>query len=157
MSCPSGSLALRAKSGASTQTAERQVVEVGDVADEAGVVQGDHGLFAQAVDVHLAAAHEVLDGLDDLRRAQAVGQRTATSPSSRTTARAAQRAALGHAPRRGRASWASDALLALFALIAGPDHLGYDVAGALHDGVIAGADVLAPDVVFVVQRGEAPP
>ena len=35
----------------------------------------------------------------------------------------------------------------------GADHLGDHVAGALQDHVVAGADVLAPDVVLVVQGG----
>ncbi len=36
----------------------------------------------------------------------------------------------------------------------GGDHLGDDVAGAQHDHVLASADVLAPQVLLVVERGE---
>ena len=66
-----------------------------------------------------------------------LGQRTATSPSSRTTTRAAGRAVLGHAPRAGRASWAADALPRP-PRERRPDDLRDDVAGALDDHVVAG-------------------
>ncbi len=53
-------------------------------------------------------------------------------------------------PRTGLVG--GDASLAVVVPERRPHHLRDDVAGALHDDVVAGADLLALDVVFVVQR-----
>ena len=53
----------------------------------------------------------------------------------------------------GRASWAATLCSPSSSLIAGPHDLGNDVAGALHDDVVAGADIFAADLIFVVQGG----
>ena len=70
------------------------------------------------------------------------GQRCITSPSGLTTGDAAERAVLGHPERLVPAACGQH----------GPDDLRDHVAGALDDHQVALADVLAVDVLLVVQR-----
>ena len=76
-------------------------------------------------------------------RVRAAVLRLALGPLDR---RVAGRAALGHRERRARCRRAGRSR--------GPDHLRDHVARALHDHGVADADVLAVDVLLVVQRRE---
>ena len=100
--------------------------------------------LAQALDVHGAAAGEVREQAEDLGRAGAVGAvASSPRPRGRTTGVAADRALGRHL---------EDLLLARALAQHRPDDLRDDLAGALDDHGVADADVLAPDVVLVVQR-----
>ena len=134
-----------------------EAVQVGDVADQPLLVEQHDRLLADALDVHGALADEVLDALHELRRARAVGTAHGDLTGLAHGLGAAGRADVGHRPLgQGEVP-----LLAAhpppFGVVGlpgrhGTDDLRDDVAGALQDHVVAGPDVLAPDVVLVVQR-----
>ena len=106
-------------------------------------------LLAQALDVHRAAAHELLDRLEQL--AGAAGAVGADRPD------AALRLARSACRRTGSCSGGSGSGERFFALLrlgGGRDHARDHVAGAGHDHLVALAHVLARDVLLVVERGE---
>ena len=149
-------LRSRANPSRSSRSSRVEPVQVGDVADELGRVQLLHEPLADAVDVHGALAHEVLDALDELRRTGAV--RAAHGHLSALADRAgAASGALGRHGPLGQGRVAGGAFHAppvlLDAAARGRPHdLRDHVAGPLDDDVVARADVLAADVVLVVQR-----
>ena len=122
-----------------------EAVEVAAVADEAALHEEVGDRFAEAVDVHGAAADEVLEQAEALRGALAVGAVVRGLALAVDDGRLADGAVLRHveAARVLRAA-AED----------GADDLRDDVAGALDDDGIADADVLEVDDGLVVQRGE---
>ncbi len=71
------------------------------------------------------------------------GQRCMTSPSGFTT----------RTPQSGHAAGILHSTVPSTCFARGPDDLRDDVAGPLHDHAIALADLLAVDVLFVVQGG----
>ena len=122
-----------------------QAVEIAAVLHEAALHQQIRDRFAEAVDVHRAAADEVFEQAEALRRALAVRAAVRRLALGARDGRAADGARLRHVK----------ALLFARALAEhGPDHLRDDVAGALDDDGVADAHVLQVDNVFVVQRRE---
>ena len=116
--------------------------QVGRVLHQALVHEHVGPLLAEAVDIHGAAADEVGEPAEDLRGAggvHAVAHRLALRPHHLA---AADRAALGHD---------EPTLLAGALAHNRPHDLGDDVARPLHDHRIADTDVLAADVVLVVE------
>ena len=134
-----------------------EAVQIGDVLDETLGVQQHDRLLADAVDVHGALAHEMLDALDELRRAGAVGAAHGDLTRLAHGLRAAGGAHARHGPlRQGgvalRTAGTPSVRLLRLPRLDRPDDLRDHVTGTLQDHVVAGADVLAADVVLVVQR-----
>ena len=125
--------------------------DVGRLHDAALVVEGLDLLLAEPLDVEGVAPHEMLQALLGLRRAdEPAGAAAHDVDAARLLVdlahggAAAGRADLGHLVGLG----------ALRALVEHDAHdLRDDVAGAAHDHRVADADVLAGDLVLVVQRG----
>ena len=136
------------KPSSAQQVVDGQPVEVGRLGDEPGLHQPQHELLAHAVDVHRAARDEVRQSRCSPRPGRPrFGQRCLTSPSALHHRRAAGRAAVGHRPRAGRACRAARASAAR------------PPAGSRRPARwtitrVALADVLAADVLLVVQRRE---
>ena len=141
-------LALLGRAGEQVGLQQLVAVEVEDVAlvrDHAGVEQRVRRLGAEPLDVERPAAGDVVDPLEQLGRARrGVGAAEVLVALLLLDQRGAARRALGrHHPLR-------QAL--------GPqrqhraDDLGDHVAGLAQDDGVAGADVLALDLVGVVQR-----
>src|SRR6185312_3579890 len=104
-------------------------------------------LLAETVDIEGVAADEMLEALDRLGRAdEAAGAAAHDHALLADGVAVADRAAVGEGERLA----AARALLRHHR-----DHLRDDVAGALDDDMIALADVLAGDLVLVVQGGAA--
>jgi hypothetical protein len=124
----------------------RQPVEVAGGDDQAGALQDVDLLLAEALDVHRALRGEVLEQLPAPRRAlpvRAAREHLALALDRRRGARRAGAGGCGGGERSGARRRA-----------ARRDDLRDDVAGAGDDHVVALADVLAPQVLLVVQRGE---
>ena len=133
------------KPSSASRSSAVEAVEVLRLGDQPLLHQPADELLADPVDVHRAPGDEVPQALVAARRARAVRAvvlRLALGPHD---GRVAHRAALGHRPHR-------PALARLLGRRA--DHLGDHVAGPLDDHAVALADVLAADVVLVVQRRE---
>src|SRR5437867_5135467 len=119
----------------------RQVIDIGWVLDEASIEKNRDPALAQSLDVHHAgevsdpAKH--LGGTGDVG---AVAHSLARRPHGLATA---DGAGLRDAVRL---------LLAASLLEDGADYLRYDVPGALDYDRVALANILPPDVVFVVKR-----
>ena len=120
-----------------------EVVDVGDVAHEALAEENVGKALAQALDVHGAARGEVLDEADLLLRAGEIGAVGVGGVLLALDGRVA-----GGAGRRH----GEDALAAVAQAHDRRDHLGDDIARALDDDRVADADVLAVDVLLVVER-----
>ena len=124
------------------QGLDREVVEVGDVAHQPARDQLVDQLVAEAVDVHGAAAAEVADALLDLRRAGGVDAARDRLAFRLDRLAAAHRAVVGQA---------------VLLLVSGAflddhlHHVGNDVTGALDQHPVADPDVLAVDLVLVVE------
>ena len=118
-----------------------QPVELGQRADEAEVPEPAHELLADAVDVG-GGLHPVDQRLEPARRAGAVRAAVHRLALGLDDLRAAERAVRRHRER----------LRALAVRPGRPDDLRDHVAGALDDHVVALADLLAVDVLLVVQR-----
>ena len=126
-----------------------EVVDAGDAVDQPVLEELARALLAQPLDVHRAAAHELLDRLEQLARAaRAVG---ADRPH----------AVVGPAPSACRTpgtapapSGSGERFLRFCAFAVGRDHARDHVAGARDDHLVALAHVLARDVLLVVERGE---
>src|SRR4051794_6848108 len=125
-----------------------QAVEVPGLADEPRLVELEHALLAEALDVHRPARGEVLEKLELLARtAGAVRALREDGALGLDDRRAARRAALGRPGGRS-------AVGALDRVRRRREHLRDDIARAQHDRLVAGAQVLARDVLLVVQRRE---
>ena len=122
-----------------------QAVVVGRRAHQAGLLELGDLLLAEPVDVHRAARDEVLEQLPAALGAVAVRALGEDLPLELDRLGVAERAVLGR-PRDRRA------LLVLDDVRRGREDLRDDVAGAQDDDVVARADVLAGDVLLVVQR-----
>ena len=102
-------------------------------------------LFAEPLDVETVARHEMPQPLDRLRGAdQSAGAAPCDLPRLAHRKAAANRAVVGEVVRR--------------CILRPPveddrDDLRDHVAGPLHDDGVADADILALDLVLVVQRG----
>jgi hypothetical protein len=103
--------------------------------------------FAEPVDVHRPARDEVLEQLPLALGAQPVGALREDLALGLDRLGVAERTALGRAGHRR-------ALLGLGHVRRGRQDLRDDVAGAQDDDVLAGTDVLADDVLLVVERGQ---
>ena len=124
--------------------------DVGRRLDQSVVVESLDMLLAEPLDVEGVARHEMLQALDPLRRAD---QSAGAAPDGILLAGIRVDLARGVAA----AGWAdigkSESLRALRPLFWNPsENLRDDVAGALHDHGIADADILARDLVLVMQR-----
>ena len=139
-------LALDAEAGdrAELVAAPGQRVDVGGVGDQAALDEQADQLFAEAVDVHRAAAGEMLEAALDDVGAGAVGAVGGGVVLAARDGAVADGAGLRELPGLGR--------VGAFAGHVGDD-LRDHLAGAAHDDDVALADVLAVDVVEVVQRG----
>ena len=135
--------ALASESIESLEILDGQAVEVAAPLDHAALQQLLQHLPAGALDVHPAATDEVRQLLGDPRRASRIRAVHADRALVLHDCRAAHRAGLRHRE---------------FAFRPGPllderaHDLGDHVAGLLQDDAVADADVLAPDLVEVVER-----
>ena len=120
------------------------MVKVGDGRDHFLANELFHELVAEAFDIHGQTAREVQDRTHALRRAIKTGgaavRRFALLADDLRTA---FRAAVRYMPQ-------ARAFRAL--VLDDTDDFGNDVAGTAHDDGVADAHVLAPQLVFVVQR-----
>ena len=133
------------------RVARLQREDVGRLHDAALVVEQLDLLLAQALDVEGVARDEVLEPLLGLRRADEAAGAAAhdIGAAGRLVGLAHGVAAAGRADLRHL-----EGLGALGPLVEDDaHHLRDDVAGAAHDHRVADADVLAGDLVLVVQRG----
>ena len=124
---------------------DAQSVVVAGRLDQAGLLELSDLLLPQPVDVHRPARDVVLEQLPATLGAVAVGALGEDLALDLDRLGVAERAALGR-PRHRRA------LLGVDDVRRGREHLRDDVAGAQHDDVLARAQVLADDVLLVVQR-----
>ena len=144
---------LRSSSAREVDAVARlQREDVGRRADQLLVVERLDLLLAQPLDVEGEPRHEMLQALLRLRRADepagAAAHDAAAVPRRSSASRTAWLPQTGQSRRETRrASRPSAACPAT-----GPHDLRDDVAGALHDDGVADADVLARDLVLVVQR-----
>uniref|UniRef100_A0A0N4ZWK6 Amidase domain-containing protein n=1 Tax=Parastrongyloides trichosuri TaxID=131310 RepID=A0A0N4ZWK6_PARTI len=124
-----------------------QAEDIGGLLDPAARVEGDQLLFAEAFNVEGAPADEMLEAFDDLGVAdQAAGAAALDLVPLAHGFGAADGADGGEDVRDGALGTQR---------IDHADDLGDDVAGALQDDGVADADVLAGDLVLVVQGGVA--
>ena len=123
-----------------------QVVDVGHVAHEPLAEEDRREALAEALDVHGPARGEVLDEAHALLRAGAVGAEGIGGVLLALDGGGAGGAGRGHG---------ENALGAVAQAEHGRHHLRDHVARALHDHGVADADVLAVDVLLVVERGHA--
>ena len=125
--------------------------DVGRRLDQPVVVEGFDVLLAQTLDVEGVARDEMLEALDPLRRAD---QPAGAAPDRILLAGIGIDLARGVAAA-GRADVGKlESFRALRPLLLNhAENLRNDVAGALHDHRVADADVLARDLVLVMQRG----
>jgi hypothetical protein len=120
-----------------------QVKDVGRGFQQAALIEQLHVLVAHALDIEGIARHEMAQPFLHLRGAdQPAGTAATASPSSRTALlpQIGQTSGKTYSRDVGRPLLQHDA-----------DHLGDHVAGALDDDRVADADILAADLVFVVQ------
>ena len=121
-----------------------QPEDVGGAGDEPALKQLIEDMPAGALDVHAAPTDEVAETLDDLGGAKRVAAAVADLSFVLDDLGMADGAGGRHLP---------DALGAGAALHERPDDLRDDVARLLEDDLIADPDVLAADLVEVVERG----
>ena len=124
--------------------------DVGRRLDQSVVVESFDMLLAEPLDIEGVARHEVLQALDPLRRAD---QSAGAAPDGILLAGIRVDLACGVTA----AGWADigkdESLRALRPLFWNPsENLRDDIAGALHDHGIADADILARNLVLVMQR-----
>src|SRR5690242_7663506 len=119
-------------------------VEIRDVFDDAALDKLVDELFPEPLDVHRAARAEELEALLELSGAGEADAAVGRLAFFAVDLRAADRAALGHD---------EFALGAAALVFQNFDDVRDHVAGALDDGEIADADVLALGLVHVVERG----
>ena len=125
--------------------------DVGRLHDAALVVEQLDLLLAEPLDVEGVARDEMLEPLLGLRRADEAAGAAAHHVGA---ARLLVDLAHGVLPQAGQTSGHLVGLGALGPLVEhDAHHLRDDVAGAAHDHRVADADVLARDLVLVVQRG----
>ena len=122
----------------------REPEEVGPRVDHAALEQLAQHRPAGALDVHAAPPDEVAVLLGEPRRAAGVGAVDPHRALVLDDRRVADRAALGHREL---------ALVAVAPLDQRANDLGDHVAGLLEHDPVADPDVLAPDLVEVVERG----
>ena len=125
-----------------------QAVEVPGGAHQPLLLEERDLLLAQTIDVHRAARGEMLEQLPGPLGAVAVRADREHRVGRLDGRRVAERTALGRPGRRG-------AVLVLGHMGGRRDDLGDDVAGAQHDHVLARADVLAEEILLVVERRQA--
>src|SRR5207249_3074021 len=121
---------------------EVQMVEIREVLDELRLDELMHELVAEPVDVHGVLAGEVADSAFELGRTGDVDAAVVDAAflalnvpaTARTGARHPERAFLASPPFRKR-----------------PEHVRDDVARALDKHLVADADILALDLVHVVE------
>src|SRR5690606_35616659 len=123
----------------------RETEQIARLPDQTRLEQLRHLLAPEALDVERLAADEVAQALGDLRRAD--------QPAGAAPHRLARRAHGLAAARRAAVRENVGLGVLRPPLGADLDHLGNDVARALHHDGVADADVLAPDVILVVQGG----
>ena len=134
---------MRPNRSSALEILDDQSVEVAAALDMPRLEELLEDLPAGALDVHPAAPREVAELLADPRRARGVRAVVAHGALVADDGRAADRAGRGHL------------VLALGAgppLDERPDDLRDHVAGLLEDHPVADPDVLAPDLVEVVER-----
>ena len=123
-----------------------QEIDVGQVFDQPNVDEDAAPLLAQTIDVHRALADKVLEQLEELGGTTGVGTAVHRVAFVLDHGGAADGADLGHLK---------------YSLVSGtaghhrPHHLRDYVSGPLHHHVVTNANVLALDVLLVVQRGVA--
>ena len=119
--------------------------------DQAIVVEGLDVLLAESFDVEGVARHEVLQALDALRRAdQPAGAAAHRIDFAGDRIHLAHRMAAASRTKIGK----GESFRGLGPLLLDhAENLRDDVAGTLDDDGIADADVLARDLVFIVQGG----
>ena len=123
--------------------------DVGRRLDQAVVVEGLDVLLAETFDVEGVARDEMLEPLDPLRRAD---QPAGAAPDRILLAGVGIDLARGMAAAGGADGGKDESFRALRPLLLNhAENLRNDVAGALHDDRIADADVLARDLVLVMQ------
>ena len=124
-----------------------QVVDAGGIGDQPILEEALRLFLTEPVDVHGSAMDEVLDVLEDLPGAAGPVRADRPDPLRLDRRRAADRALLG----RLRPAQA----LALAALDQRCHDLGDDVAGPGDHHLVADADVLAGEILLVVERRRA--
>ncbi len=129
------------KPSSSSELLLRQPVEIGHRAEQGEIPEPPHELLADALDVH-RGADPVDQRLEPARRAGTVGTAVHHLPLGLHDLVLAERAVRGH----------PELLRAAPVLAGRPDDLRNHVPGPLHDHEVALADLLAVDVLLVVQR-----
>ncbi len=126
------------------QRRQAQAVQVGQGVDDAGVHQLVDQLVAEPFHLHRATLGEMQNGLLALRAAKQAARAAGVCLTRFAHRRAAtNRTAVGH-----REHLRTNRTL----VCQHPHHLGDHIAGPAHDHRVAHPHVLAPGLVFVVQR-----